>query len=268
MRRRWPACRHSLDQGVLSYLYLNNPSVRYSHLGKRRSDGSAAPEAKENTDPGAVGATVEAIQEAAIQVLLADGLARLTTTRVAERAGVSVGTLYQYFPNKEALLFAILQRHFEEMAESIERISIDGPRRPLADLADSIADAYVSVKIARPEATTALYRVAGAIDQFRLSTGVYKRLEAAVVRVLANASDASFHDVERVAFTLLSALAGVSRGTFGRLFRDRRPWAGFGKRLASCRGPTSGRRRTLPRPFHRPWHDSSRGECFVTRIAV
>ena len=163
------------------------------------------------------GATVEAIHEAVIQVLLADGLARLTTTRVAERAGVSVGTLYQYFPNKEALLFAILQRHFEEMAESIERISIHGPKRPLSDLADSLADAYVSVKIARPEATTALYRVAGAIDQFRLSTGVYKRLEAAVVRVLANASDASFHDVERVAFTLLSALAGVSRGTFGRL---------------------------------------------------
>ena len=40
--------------------------------------------------------TVDAIFEATIQVLLADGLQRLTTTRVAERAGVSVGTLYQY----------------------------------------------------------------------------------------------------------------------------------------------------------------------------
>ena len=163
------------------------------------------------------GATVEAIHEAAIQVLLADGLARLTTTRVAERAGVSVGTLYQYFPNKEALLFAILQRHFEDVAESLERVSADGLKRPLSDLAESLADAYVSVKIARPEATTALYRVAGAIDQFRLSTGVYKRLQDAVVRALSSASDASFSDVERVAFTLLSALAGVSRGTFGRL---------------------------------------------------
>lgn len=162
------------------------------------------------------GATVEAIQEATVQVLLAEGLTRLTTTRVAERAGVSVGTLYQYFPNKQALLFTILLRHFEEMADALESVSIDGSP-PLGDLADSIADAYVSVKMARPEVTTALYRVAGAIDQFRLSTSVFKRLEAAVVRVLGNASDASFNDPERVAFTLLSALAGVSRGSFGGL---------------------------------------------------
>lgn len=163
------------------------------------------------------GATIEAIHEAAIQVLLADGLARLTTTRVAERAGVSVGTLYQYFPNKHALLFAILLRHFEAMAEALEGIDTAGDRRPLSDLADSVADAYVSVKVARPDATTALYRVAGAIDQFRLSTDVYKRLEAAVVRVLHLASDASYGDPQRVAFTLLSALAGLSRGSFGAL---------------------------------------------------
>ncbi len=163
------------------------------------------------------GATVEAIHEAVIQVLLVDGLTRLTTTRLAERAGVSVGTLYQYFPNKQALLFAILLRHFEEMVQALEGIGIDGSPRTLADLADSIADAYVSVKLAHPDATAALYRVAGAIDQFRLSTDVFKRLEAAVVRVLGNTSDASFNDPERVAFTLLSALAGLSRGSFGKL---------------------------------------------------
>ena len=44
-------------------------------------------------------ATVEAIFEATIQVLLVDGYAGLTTTRVAGRAGVSVGTMYQYFPH-------------------------------------------------------------------------------------------------------------------------------------------------------------------------
>ncbi len=51
-------------------------------------------------------ATVDAIFEATIQVLLKDGLPRLTTIRVAERAGASVGTLYQYYSHKEALLFA------------------------------------------------------------------------------------------------------------------------------------------------------------------
>ena len=64
--------------------------------------------------------TVEAISEATIQVLLAVGLGRLTTTRVAERAGVSVGTLYQYYPNKQALLYAVLKVHSIKVAEAVE----------------------------------------------------------------------------------------------------------------------------------------------------
>ena len=55
--------------------------------------------------------TVEAIFEATIQVLLSHGRDRLTTTRVAQRAGASVGTLYQYYPNKQSLLFAVLENH-------------------------------------------------------------------------------------------------------------------------------------------------------------
>jgi len=52
-------------------------------------------------------ATVQAISEATIQVLLRDRVEHLTTTRVAQRAGVSVGTLYQYYRNKEALLHTV-----------------------------------------------------------------------------------------------------------------------------------------------------------------
>ena len=55
--------------------------------------------------------TVQAINDATIQVLLKAGQERLTTVRVAERAGVSVGTLYQYFPNKQSLLFAVREQH-------------------------------------------------------------------------------------------------------------------------------------------------------------
>lgn len=49
--------------------------------------------------------TVETIFEATIQVLLSEGIHWLTTTRVAERAGVSVVTMYQYLPHKQALLY-------------------------------------------------------------------------------------------------------------------------------------------------------------------
>ncbi len=65
-------------------------------------------------------ASVDAILQATLQVLLHVGKERLTSTRVASRAGVSVGTLYQYFPNKNALLPAALKRHLAEIPEAVE----------------------------------------------------------------------------------------------------------------------------------------------------
>ena len=67
-------------------------------------------------------ASVDAILEATIQVLLRAGKERLTTTRVALRAGCRSGTLYQYFPNKSALLQAALKRHLDEVIEAVERV--------------------------------------------------------------------------------------------------------------------------------------------------
>ena len=64
--------------------------------------------------------TVDALLEAAAQVFEAHGYAAGTTNRIAERAGVSIGTLYQYFPNKEALAVALLERH---LAEAMRRLN-------------------------------------------------------------------------------------------------------------------------------------------------
>ncbi len=60
-------------------------------------------------------ATVEAIVEATARVLAEHGYDKTTTNRVATVAGVSVGSLYQYFPNKDALVGALVDRHFERM---------------------------------------------------------------------------------------------------------------------------------------------------------
>ena len=65
-------------------------------------------------------ATVEDILTAAAQVFEKHGYAAGTTNRTAERAGVSIGTLYQYFPNKEALAVALLERH---LAEGMRRMA-------------------------------------------------------------------------------------------------------------------------------------------------
>lgn len=59
-------------------------------------------------------ATVDVILVAAAQVFEAHGYAAGTTNRIAERAGVSIGTLYQYFPSKEAIAVALLERHIAD----------------------------------------------------------------------------------------------------------------------------------------------------------
>jgi AcrR family transcriptional regulator len=73
--------------------------------------------------------TVDAILEAAVRVLLADGYPRLTTRRVAEVAGVSVGSLYQYFPNRRSLVAEVIRRKVEEGVRCIEEAAAraDGP---------------------------------------------------------------------------------------------------------------------------------------------
>ena len=68
---------------------------------------------------GRAKATVDAIIVAASQVLIAFGYERMTTARVAQRAGVSVGSLYQYFPNKEALVAALIDKHSEELVDTV-----------------------------------------------------------------------------------------------------------------------------------------------------
>jgi AcrR family transcriptional regulator len=68
---------------------------------------------------------VDDILEAALRVLARDGARHFTTVRVAEEAGVSVGSLYQYFPNKEALLFRLQTDEWEETWSVLEEILAD-----------------------------------------------------------------------------------------------------------------------------------------------
>ncbi len=68
-------------------------------------------------------AAVEAIYEASARILEEDGLAGLNTNLVAERAGVSVGSLYQYFPSKEAILAGLLRRKRAELLNRVRAVA-------------------------------------------------------------------------------------------------------------------------------------------------
>jgi AcrR family transcriptional regulator len=77
---------------------------------------------------------VATILEAAIRVLARDGAQRFTTARVAETAGVSVGSLYQYFPNKESILFRLQTDEWRQTTALIDGILNDTTLAPLERL--------------------------------------------------------------------------------------------------------------------------------------
>ena len=102
-------------------------------------------------------ATVEAILVAAAQVFRRQGYAGATTDRIAERAGVSVGSLYQYFPNKDAILVALTERHIDEGFALVRKLLAEA----LVDLAslESLLRRFVVAMIALHEHEPELHRV-------------------------------------------------------------------------------------------------------------
>ncbi len=155
--------------------------------------------------------TVEAISEATIQVLLAVGLDRLTTTRVAERAGVSVGTLYQYFPNKHALLNAVLKVHSIKVAEAVEGACRANRGAAVAVLVEAVVAAFVNAKLERRDVSTALYAAASEPEGAAVVRRFSKRVHRALTAALADAAGAKLDDMEFVALMFYSAMAGATR---------------------------------------------------------
>lgn len=156
-------------------------------------------------------ATVEAIHEAAIQVLLRQEAERLTTTRIAEHAGVSVGTLYQYYPNKQALLCAVLDDHLGAVAEAVEAACERVRGKRMSDVVQYAVEAYVDAKMARRDVSIALYRIAAEIDGPAVAQRSLQRSARALERALQTAPDVASKSEKFAVQMLFGAIAGTTR---------------------------------------------------------
>jgi AcrR family transcriptional regulator len=87
--------------------------------------------------------TVDALLEATARVLIKEGYDRASTNKIAAVAGVSVGSLYQYFPSKEALVAAVIDRHMHQMLQVVREALVKVATRPLEPAARELVSVMI-----------------------------------------------------------------------------------------------------------------------------
>lgn len=178
-------------------------------------------------------ATVDAILQATMEMLKKDAGGGANTTRVALRAGVSVGTLYQYFPHQNALRFAALQRHLDGLAVALEELCARHRGKALATLAHDFSTGWVDLKLARVADRLALQGHMAELDMGPARAAVFARTERALGELLLSAPDAGFADARPAAARLVGDLHAAAWPTLAHqhdpasLARLRREVAGM-----------------------------------------
>jgi AcrR family transcriptional regulator len=155
-------------------------------------------------------AMVETILEAATRVFVKEGYARATTNRIATAAGVSVGSLYQYFPSKDAIAVELLRRYRESLVEIVAQRLARADQVPFEEVVEELLTMLLKHQSINP----ALHRVL--IEQVlrtgarREILGFEEKLEAHLIAALhAAKSRVNVDDYELAAFVLVRVVLAV-----------------------------------------------------------
>ncbi|MGH0035402.1 MAG: TetR/AcrR family transcriptional regulator [Myxococcota bacterium] len=160
-------------------------------------------------------ATVEAILEAAARIFRQHGYAAGTTDRIAEKAGVSIGTLYQYFPNKDALLVALAERHidagFARVRELLDRSA--AAELPLESLVRRFVEAMIALHAHEPELHRVLFEEAPLPASLRRSLRQRELALAGEVRAVLEAQPGvCMGDPMVSAYVVVQTIEGLVHG--------------------------------------------------------
>jgi AcrR family transcriptional regulator len=154
---------------------------------------------------------VGAIVEATAQLLREHGPDGTTTARIARRAGTSVGSLYQYFPTREALVAAVAQAHLDDLTARLARaLGPDATSAPLHDVVTALVTAAIEAHAADPRLHAALVTElarAGAID---FAKQTLERLEHLVAALLSAREDLSLPDPALAGFLVVRLVDGLT----------------------------------------------------------
>jgi AcrR family transcriptional regulator len=150
--------------------------------------------------------TVEAMLDAATILVKRDGASAVTTNRIAEVAGVSIGSVYQYFPDKRAIFRALHDRHAEAVGRVVDRAIVD--RASPEDMLRALVEALIEAHAADPAAHDLVsLEVPHGADGGR---NLEARLGAALR--IALASRAGERDLDREIFVLTHMVEALAHG--------------------------------------------------------
>jgi len=156
--------------------------------------------------------TVEAILDAVVRILKREGGKEVNTNRIAEVAGVSIGSLYQYFPDKGAIFAALHQRHVEEIDRMVEKTLVRNARASLDELMRAMIEAMIDAHRRDPELYDALFaevphRANGSQDFATRLHGAFRLAIAARAPELGN-----HEDLDKTVFVVTHMVESLSHG--------------------------------------------------------
>jgi AcrR family transcriptional regulator len=95
--------------------------------------------------------TVEAVLDAVVRILKREGVGAVSTNRIAAVAGVSIGSVYQYFPDKRAIFLALHERHAEQIGRLVESTLIKHADASLEEMVRALVEAITEAHVPDPE---------------------------------------------------------------------------------------------------------------------
>ncbi len=156
-------------------------------------------------------ATVDALIEATARILVRDGFERASTNRIAAAAGVSVGSLYQYFPGKEALVAAVIARHNRQLMQIVGRALAEVAEQPLGPAVRALVAAAIAAHRVDPQLHRVLAEqtphIAGAETVGALTQETYDLFRAFLERRRADLRPA---DLDLAAFVCVTAIEALT----------------------------------------------------------
>ncbi len=156
-------------------------------------------------------ATVDTVLEATARVLVKHGFDGLTTNLVAETAGVSIGSLYQYFPNKSALVGALIEKHVEDMTASVLHELARVAKLPMAEAIRSVIELMIRAHAVEPELHRVLTEQVPRVGRMAKLREIDALCHRMVAGLLAHRkAELAIEDPDMAAFVLVSSIEAIT----------------------------------------------------------